>query len=140
MPKRAPIEYTPAFGGGVFRAKEVVAEEFAATTGDDPDTNATAKVPAPVAPPVQIRERTVERTNGRTVERTVVRHSFDIGQDQLVALAEIQMTQFQETGRKPKLGPLVQEALDAYIAKQRKRTNERMNERSNGRTVEQTGE
>jgi len=125
MPKRAPIEYTPAFGGGVFRAKEVVAEEFAATTGDDPDTIATVEIPAPAAPSVQANER----TNGRTVERSVVRHSFDIGQDQLVALAEIQMERFQETGRKPKLGPLVQEALDAYIAKQRKRRNERTNER-----------
>ena len=65
MPKRAPIEYTPAFGGGVFRAKEVVAEEFAATTGNDPDTNAITEIPAPAAPSTPTRERSNERTNGR---------------------------------------------------------------------------
>lgn len=136
MPKRAPIEYTPAFGGGVFRAKEVVAEELAAETQDAPDAVEMIEAsPDPIST-LRTNERSNTRTNERTVERTIVRHSFDIGQDQLVALAEIQMERFQETGRKPKLGPLVQEALDAYIAKQRKRRSERINER----TVERTNE
>jgi len=136
MPKRAPIEYTPAFGGGVFRAKDVVAEELAAETQDAPEAiKMIESSPEPITTP-RPNERPNTRTNERTVERTIVRHSFDIGQDQLVALAEIQMERFQETGRKPKLGPLIQEALDAYIAKQRKRRSERINER----TVERTNE
>jgi hypothetical protein len=58
-----------------------------------------------------------------------VRHSFDIWQDQLLGLSEIQAERFSQSGRKPKLGELVQEALDAYIATERKRTNVRTNER-----------
>ncbi len=57
-----------------------------------------------------------------------VRHSFDVWQDQLLGLSEIQADRFSQTGKKPKLGELVQEALDAYIAKERKRTNVRTNE------------
>jgi hypothetical protein len=63
------------------------------------------------------------------LERSRVRHSFDIWQDQLLGLSEIQADRFSRTGRKPKLGALVQEALDAYITKERKRTNVRTNER-----------
>jgi hypothetical protein len=50
----------------------------------------------------------------------------------LLALTEIQTERFTRTRRKPKLGELVQEALDAYIDGQRKRTNGR----TNGRTKE----
>jgi hypothetical protein len=45
------------------------------------------------------------------------------------ALSEIQAERFSLSGRKPKLGELVQEALDAYNAKERKRTNVRTKER-----------
>ena len=144
MPKRAPIDYTPVFGGGVFRAKEAIAEELAAETdaGNAVETsNSDAVVvttPPPPDPTVRARpiNRSLVRTNERTVERTIVRHSFDIGQDQLLALAEIQMDRFQQTGRKPKLGPLVQEALDAYIAKQHRQQGGRTNERTVDRTNE----
>lgn len=64
------------------------------------------------------RERSSERPN----ERTKVRHSFDIYQDQLLALTEIQADIFRQTGKKPKVGDLVQQALDAYIAEDRKRS------------------
>jgi len=123
MPRRSPIAYTPQSGGEMFRPRGVVESELAVVAETGHDASA-----APTERPI---ERTVERSNGRTVERRVVRHSFDIGQDQLMALAEIQTHIFNETGRKPKLGPLVQEALDAYITKHRKRMNERSNERTN---------
>ena len=142
--KRPPIDYTPQFGAGIFRPKETIAQELAELDGDDsagsghglllagaaqvaaePDdpSNGSSSQRQPRA------QRTNERTNERTVERLRVRHSFDIWQDQLLRLSEIQAERFSRSGRKPKLGELVQEALDAYIAKERKRPNERTNER-----------
>ena len=70
-----------------------------------------------------------ERSNERTFERSRVRHSFDIYRDQLVSLGDVQMTRHRQTGRKPKLGDLVQEALDAYI-ENHGRSNDRTTERS----------
>ncbi len=131
MPKRSPIDYTPQSGGEMFRPRAVVEDELAAVAEESRDE------PTPIAPRqsertiVRTNERRNERTNHRTVERLIVRHSFDIGRDQLMALAEIQTQIFNETGRKPKLGPLVQDALDAYIAKHKKRSNERTVERTN---------
>jgi hypothetical protein len=127
MPKRSPIDYTPQSGGEMFRPRAVVEDELAAVADEGRDE------PTPIVArqPERMNERTNERTNHRTVERLIVRHSFDIGRDQLVALAEIQTHIFNQTGRKPKLGPLVQDALDAYIAKHRKRSNERTVERTN---------
>jgi hypothetical protein len=61
-------------------------------------------------------------------ERRRVRHSFDIFEDQLYALAEIQTRRFNAERRKPKLGELVQAALDQYIA-----ANERTGERAKPR-------
>jgi hypothetical protein len=114
MPKRKPIDYTPQFGGGIFRPKdEVESERLVADT-----SSLTQKRPS-----VHPFERTFER-----IQR---RHSFDVWQDQLIALTEIQTQMFHKTGRKPKLGELVQEALDAYIAKQRAQKIERSNERLN---------
>lgn len=138
--KRAPIEYTPQFGGGIFRSKEAIAEELAElddiTEREVVDETSTEEA-GPAAPTIATASRstsrskgTNERSNERTVERTRVRHSFDIWQDQLLGLSEIQADRFSQSGKKPKLGELVQEALDAYIAKERKRTNVRTNERT----------
>jgi hypothetical protein len=142
--KRAPIDYTPQFGAGIFRSKETIEQELAELADD----TANEVVPedgvevtadrvegndgeAPGRRPQSRRTNGVtnERTNERTMNRLRVRHSFDIWQDQLLGLSEIQADRFSRTGRKPKLGELVQEALDAYIAKERKRTNVRTNER-----------
>ena len=149
--KRAPIDYTPQFGAGIFRSKETIEPELAeladeaATDADDtvnevvPEdgvevaanrvegSDREAPGPRPQSP--RTNGATNERTNERTLERSRVRHSFDIWQDQLLGLSEIQADRFSRTGRKPKLGELVQEALDAYITKERKRTNVRTNER-----------
>jgi hypothetical protein len=62
----------------------------------------------------------VSLANGRTNERPRVRHSFDVFNDQLQALSEIQAQRYNQTGRKPKMGELVQEALDAYIDRYRR--------------------
>jgi hypothetical protein len=145
--KRSPIDYTPQFGAGIFRPKETIEKELAALAETSPDTAhgilAEDGTPA-TADLIEDRDETTsrrqsrsfrtnvatsERTNVRTNERSRVRHSFDIWQDQLLGLSEIQAERFSRTGRKPKLGELVQEALDAYIAKERKRTNVRTNER-----------
>ncbi len=135
--KRPPIEYTPQFGAGIFRPKDAVEQDLAELEvgADAPNADGQAAEPD-AAPPRQRQvgsERSSnalsERTNVRTNERTRVRHSFDVWQDQLLALTQIQAERFNRTGRKPKLGELVQEALDGYIAQQRKRTNVRTNER-----------
>lgn len=70
-------------------------------------------------------ERRLERSLERTNERTKVRHSFDIYHDQLLHLSEVQANIYRRTGKKPKVGELVQEALDAYIERYNERTNER---------------
>ena len=149
--RRAPIDYQPQFGGGIFRPKEdveadldeleheggVPANEPAIASRDESGGSATEAGATDSAPRRQRRaasehppERTGNRSNERTNERTRTRHSFDIWQDQLLALTEIQVQRFNRTGRKPKLGELVQEALDAYIGRERERTNVRTNERS----------
>ena len=149
--KRAPIDYTPQFGAGIFRSKETIeqelaelADEAATDAGDTTDEVVPEDGAEATADPVvggngkasgqrpqfsRTDAVTNERTNERSLERSRVRHSFDIWQDQLLGLSEIQADRFSRTGRKPKLGELVQEALDAYIVKERKRTNERTNER-----------
>lgn len=120
--KRPAIDYPAQFGVGVFRPKEVVEHDLAVAEG------ITTPLSTPVAPPTQ------NRTNDRSNERTTVRHSFDIRQDQLIALTQIQTELFNETRQKPKLGTLVQEALDRYIAQHKKRKNERTFERTNDRS------
>jgi len=49
------------------------------------------------------------------------RHTFDVRRDQLWALDDIQRALWRGTGCKPTLSALVQEALDRYIAEQRRR-------------------
>jgi hypothetical protein len=112
--KRAPIAYTQQFGAGIFRPKDVVESDLA----EGPqDTEAPPSAPAARTARPQAKERTIVETT----ERTKIRHTFDIFQDQLLALTEIQAGRFKQTGRKPRVGDLVQEALDAYI----ERTNDR---------------
>lgn len=68
-------------------------------------------------PSIRRDERTFERSN----ERIKIRHSFDIYRDQLLSLSDIQAEIFRQTGKKPKVGDLVQEALDAFVSKCRKK-------------------
>lgn len=137
--KRVPIDYKPQFGAGIFRSPDEVAEELAGLVPDaapnEPDTitenEEAVRSRRSRQRDGQSHDRTNYATSERTNERTRVRHSFDIYHDHLLALTEIQTRRFTTTGRKPKLGELVQEALDAYIGKQQ--TNVRTNERSSDR-------
>ena len=103
----------------------------APTTPDQPAAN-IGESPSP-SPDSRTSNRNINRSSGRSNERTTIRtnersrirHSFDIYQDQLLAMADIQAAIFRKTGRKPKMGELVQEALDLYIKKMNVRTNER---------------
>jgi len=111
---RTPISYE-ATTGRMFRpASEVEAERAALERGDlepsldEPDDDDQ------IVQDEETNEWINERTNVRE-ERRVIRHSFDIYHDQLMQLGEIQMRRYRETGKKPKLGRLVQEALDHYI-------------------------
>jgi len=117
MPKRSPIDYRPQSGGEMFRPRAVIEDELAVVIGDAPSEPTPIVAMQPKRTSEQTAEQSNERSNGRTIDRLIVRHSFDIGRDQLMALAEIQTHIFNETGRKPKLGSLVQDALDASIAK-----------------------
>src|SRR5947209_1554135 len=125
--KRTPIDYKPQYSDSMFRPKEVVDSEIESV--DLPDDSST--VEASVNSSLQA---THERTNERTNERPKVRHSFDVYKDQLLHLTDIQADVFRRTGRKPKVGDLVQEALDTYIDTHLQTTTERRNVRTNDRT------
>ena len=63
-------------------------------------------------------ERTTERTNVRTEikpKREKIRHTFDIYQDQLIALQVLQLKAVQSGKKKPKLGKMVSEGIDLYL-------------------------
>jgi hypothetical protein len=74
-------------------------------------------------------EQMTVRPNGQTVKRTNVRkkirHAFDIFEDQLFSLKEVQLSR-QKKGAKYNLGNLVQEALDMFLTDER--TKVRRNE------------
>ena len=69
-------------------------------------------------PDAQTIERPADSADGPAVGlamRTKVRHSFDVYRDQLLALGDIQQSVARQQGKRPRLGDLVQEALDSYI-------------------------
>jgi hypothetical protein len=99
---------------------------------DDPKPPATIyeSRPQPAAAPpatdrhdseaktVRPNERTNERPIGRKAKRTKVRHSFDIFFDQLIDLQVLQLKSVRRGRRKPRLGDMVQKAIDLYLAKE----------------------
>jgi hypothetical protein len=62
-------------------------------------------------------ERSTVQKDDETFQRLVIRHTFDIFQDQLVDLKLLQIEAMQQKRRKRKLGQMVQQALDQYIKK-----------------------
>lgn len=79
-------------------------------------------------PPSPPKEETKERINERSLERTdepynvkrqKIRHTFDIYADQLLSLKEIQLQRARGLEKVYRLGDLVQEALEAFITKER---------------------
>lgn len=127
MARRKPIDYTPQYAGGIFRSRDEVEQDLAALGTEAGET--TPRDPS--------LERPDERTNGRPSaehpERAKVRHSFDVYKDQITALTAIQARLFSRTGTKPKLGELVQRALDDYIQTHEEHIDDRSNERTNER-------
>ena len=81
---------------------------------------------SPPPAPAPAKERTAEaindttkhRLNERPVERTKVRHTFDVFSDQVTALKRIQLEREETSDKRYRMGDLVQEALDSFIAKQ----------------------
>ena len=69
--------------------------------------------------------RAYVRADERENARIQVRNAFNVWDDQLRSLAEIQAYRYRTTGKKPQLSHLVQEALDAYIARWRRLMEER---------------
>jgi hypothetical protein len=47
-----------------------------------------------------------------------VRHSFDVYEDQVIALQSLQLVALQQGRRKPSLGDMVQQAIDRYLKQQ----------------------
>ncbi len=88
---------------------------------NDPAPAASAEGQHPAQDPRN--EPTTERknvsTNQRTFVRRKIRHTFDIYDDQLLSLREIAIERQKVFGERVLLGDLVQEALDALIAKER---------------------
>jgi len=97
---------------------------------NDPKTNERTEI---------VFERTSERPNVRSNERFKIRHTFDIFKDQLQELHSMQLKFVQSGGKKPKLGEMVQEALDLYfeVGLEGKHTSERTVEPSDERTNDQ---
>jgi hypothetical protein len=69
--------------------------------------------------------QTAKRPKGRTAVspkkesiRRKIRHGFDIFEDQVFSLKEIQLRRQRETGKKYLLGDLAKEALDMFITKE----------------------
>jgi hypothetical protein len=120
--KRTPIAYSIHAKEEIFRPRDVVETELASLAREErtPDTRNQNE---------RTFERTNETTNERLNDRTKIRHSFDVFRDQLLSLTEIQAAVFRQTGQKPKIGELVQQAIDEFI--QRHRADERSNERTN---------
>jgi len=86
------------------------------------------------------KQRTVRPTKQPTIEvsnnRMMIRHTFDIFDDQLQALYLYQLECVQNGSHKPKMGDMIQEALDGYLAKQGVGKNDLKNERSNDPTIQ----
>jgi hypothetical protein len=86
-------------------------------------------------------ERKFERSSVRRRRRVKIRHTFDIFEDQLRELHSIQLKAIQSGKKRPKIGSMVQKALDSYLACQSQslngiKTNVRTNQQSNEGTKE----
>ncbi len=87
------------------------------TAANQPPPTAPEEPEKPPTP--QPFERRNVRTNERTFERRKIRHTFDIYADQLLSLREIAIEREKLFSERVLLGDLVQEALDAFITKER---------------------
>lgn len=56
-----------------------------------------------------------ERTYEKTTKRVKIRHAFDIFEDQLFALQARQLKAVQRGKKKPKMGDMVQQAIELFL-------------------------
>lgn len=79
----------------------------------------------------RMNERSDDQSNERTIvqiekpSRRVIRHTFDIYRDQLISLQQLQIGVMTRGRRKPKLGRMVQKALDLYISREMKKQKQK---------------
>ena len=106
--RKRQIDYKPQFGGDIFRPPSEIEGELAELESE----------PSSIVRP---NERTNGSTRGSSTDtstptkRAKTRHSFDVYRDQVASLHQIQVAMYQQNGTKPKLGDLVQEALDQFL-------------------------
>ena len=81
------------------------------------EANSEANTRTPVRTPERVNTRTGERLNARTGERKIIRHSFNIYQDQLEALKRMVARKTLQS-ESVNLSDLVREALDTFLNKQ----------------------
>jgi len=107
---------------------------------------ATAEMPArirPNHPPERPTGRTVvrtdgrmtDRTPGRSARRTILRHSFEVYNDQIELLRRVSL-EAKLAGDELSMSEMVREALDAYLTRKHPEPNARPGERSSARTDE----
>lgn len=123
MPRRVSIR---GKGAALFFGETALPQiENGQPTPPVPGITSPAQSSTSPAAPQPGTDRTIIRPPHRSNERMKVRHSFDVYEDQLLQLTQLQMRLYAVRGKKPALGDLVQEALDAFL---------RMNDRSVDRT------
>ena len=110
-----------ASGDPELPASTEVAAPPPAADASAPPQGMSAAIPAAQGIQQREDERKHERRNEPTLDRTKVRHSFDVYQDQVLALGDIQQAAARAHGKRPWLGDLVQEALDRYIQSKHRR-------------------
>jgi hypothetical protein len=84
-----------------------------------PRRNEATKERTIATPNEATTHRSTERTVARSLARTKVRHTFDVFADQVTSLRRIVLAREEMFDQHYRLGDLVQEALDAFITKQR---------------------
>ncbi|MCI0558940.1 MAG: hypothetical protein MN733_10625 [Nitrososphaera sp.] len=72
---------------------------------------------------VRTYQRPNERTDVRKKKRVKIRHAFDIFEDQLRDLQLLQLEAVRRGKRKPKLGVMVQQAIDSFLKSQSKQVS-----------------
>jgi len=67
---------------------------------------------------------TIQRTNDSKPTRIVIRHTFDVFQDQLIRLQKLQIAAMTQGRRKTKLGKMVQKAIDLYLLREERKVDQ----------------
>ena len=84
----------------------------------------TAKTPNGEKTKSPLRENAERRNGENGVDRMKVRQGIDVYRDQIVTLNEMQFEVYKRTGKKPRMGEMVRNALDEFIARKRQELNQ----------------